>query len=190
LLKITVPGIPDFYQGSEVWDFRLVDPDNREPVDYEKRQMLLTWLQQAAAQKSPAELAQELKDTITDGRLKLFVIHKALDLRSRRPMLFSDGSYVPLRPEGLRKRNIVAFAREHGNEALLMVVGRFFMDFPADQINVSAPWSDTRIELPDFAEKAVWRDIYTQRRFENPSSLSVAEIFAQYPFACLERVTE
>jgi (1->4)-alpha-D-glucan 1-alpha-D-glucosylmutase len=170
-----------------VWDFRLVDPDNREPVDYEKRQVLLTWLQQAAAQKSPEELAAELKSTITDGRLKLYAVHKALELRGRHADVFSNGRYVPLRAEGEKRRNVVAFARHNGENAAIVMVGRFFMDFSV-QPNAIPTWADTRIELPEFARKGVWRDIYSQRQFENPAALTMAEVFSLYPFACLERV--
>ncbi len=190
LLKITAPGIPDFYQGSEIWDFRLVDPDNREPVDYEKRQTLLTWLQQAASQNSPEELAGELKSSVSDGRLKLLVVHQALELRARWPNLFSMGRYIPLRSEGVRRRNVVAFARQHDDEAVIVAVGRFFMDFPTELSDPTALWGDTHLELREFAQKGTWRDIYSQRRFENLSSLTAADLFAHYPFACLERVRE
>jgi (1->4)-alpha-D-glucan 1-alpha-D-glucosylmutase len=186
LIKITAPGIPDFYQGSELWDFRLVDPDNRGTVDYQQRQNLLTSLQKLAAEKDPADLAAELKSSISDGRLKLFVIHKALALRNRYPMLFSDGSYLAVRSEGNRRRNAMAFLRMRGEEAVLTATGRFFMEFASTPVGES--WEDGHFDLPDFAHNWSWRDIYTNQRFENLSQLAFKQLFAHFPFACLERV--
>ena len=111
LLKITAPGVPDFYQGTEVWDFSLVDPDNRRPVDFSIRAALLTGLQERIAAGSPAAVTRDLLAHWEDGRVKMYAIHRALHCRRRSPELFQAGDYVPLRTGGAGGDHLVAFAR-------------------------------------------------------------------------------
>jgi len=114
LLRLTSPGIPDLYQGTEFWDFSLVDPDNRRPVDYAARSRALD----AAVQ--PEHLVQFWRD----GRIKQAVLHRALALRAAHPVLFGEGTYVPLRVEGAAADHIVAFLRQHADQTVMSVVSR------------------------------------------------------------------
>ena len=120
LLKITCPGVPDFYQGTELWDLTLVDPDNRRPVDFQKRQTLL-----AEVAKLNPEKAPELLAAYSDGKAKLYVIHKALLFRRKHRRLFEEGEYLPLAVGGARADHVVAFARKTGDSYAVTVVPRF-----------------------------------------------------------------
>jgi (1->4)-alpha-D-glucan 1-alpha-D-glucosylmutase len=112
LLKIACPGVPDFYQGTELWDFSLVDPDNRRPVDFPKRALLLNELQ-IRESGGAAPLLREIVSRWEDGRIKLFLTYKALNFRKRHRDLFLSGSYRPLPVSGAKKEHVLAFAREH-----------------------------------------------------------------------------
>ncbi|HLI23283.1 MAG TPA: malto-oligosyltrehalose synthase [Stellaceae bacterium] len=111
VLKATVPGVPDFYQGCEFWDLSLVDPDNRRPVDYEARRNAIAALDFASA------LARW-----REGWLKLWLIERLLAMRNRRPNLFLNGSYKPILAEGSAAAHVVAFERRDGDAAILVVV--------------------------------------------------------------------
>jgi len=142
LLKFTAPGVPDIYQGNELWDLSLVDPDNRRPVDYKLRQRLLGTLKRAlargdgagaapgasgsvAAKESPlGRLAHRLATEWTDGRIKLFVSWRALTYRREHPELFQQGRYLPLTVAGPREENLCAFLREHSDDQLVVAVPR------------------------------------------------------------------
>ena len=123
LLKLAAPGVPDTYQGSEEWTFDLVDPDNRRPVDYARRQEDLRGIREALAAPaaSLADLARSLVATKEDGRVKLYLTHRALDCRRRRAGLFRDGAYVPLEAQGTRREHVVAFSRRLEGETVLAV---------------------------------------------------------------------
>jgi (1->4)-alpha-D-glucan 1-alpha-D-glucosylmutase len=125
-LKLTSPGVPDIYQGQELWDFSLVDPDNRRPVDYNQRRWLLGELQAAAGEPAKlAALASELALTPRDSRAKLLVTWRLLTLRREHPELFTGGNYLPLEVRGVKQRHVVAFARSssmNGNPVQMLVV--------------------------------------------------------------------
>src|SRR6266851_4255882 len=120
VLKVASPGVPDLYQGTELWDFSLVDPDNRRPVDFESRRRVL---REIAADDWPrAQLARELYEQWQDGRIKLFLTQAALHARRENPDLFAAGAYQPLEPVGPRADNLVAFSRTaHGQTAVVVV---------------------------------------------------------------------
>jgi (1->4)-alpha-D-glucan 1-alpha-D-glucosylmutase len=120
VLKIASPGVPDLYQGTELWDFSLVDPDNRRPVDFESRRRML---REIAADDWPrAQLARELYEQWQDGRIKLFLTQAALHARRKNPDLFAAGAYQPLEPAGPRADNLLAFSRTaHGQTAVVVV---------------------------------------------------------------------
>jgi len=120
VLKIASPGVPDFYQGAELWDLSLVDPDNRRPVDFGVRRRMLREI--AANGRPRARLARELYENWEDGRIKLFLTQAALHARRDHPDLFAGGSYHPLEPTGPRAANLVAFSRtSHGRTAVVVV---------------------------------------------------------------------
>ncbi|MEO1295229.1 MAG: malto-oligosyltrehalose synthase, partial [Cyanobacteria bacterium J06636_16] len=118
LLKLTLPGVPDLYQGNEMWDFSLVDPDNRRPVDYDHRRHELEQLQQA---EDRDWLLQNLLDYRQDGRIKLWLTHRGLTTRQRYPNLFLHGDYQPLKVRGEAEDNVIAFARQWENQWLVAI---------------------------------------------------------------------
>jgi maltooligosyltrehalose synthase len=141
VLKFTCPGVPDTYQGTELWDLSLVDPDNRRPVNYELRTEML----------SSAKNHEELWNTRVTGEIKLHLLHQLLGIRNSNPEIFSHGDYVPLDTEGKYKDHIIAFTRKHRHTSILVVV----------QVNHSNKhWDDTKIILPDDAP-VTWEDLLT-----------------------------
>lgn len=181
-LKATCPGVPDFYQGSELWDLSLVDPDNRRPVDYSRRRSLL-----AELSSRRLDIAAAL-DKFEDGRLKLWVTTCALHLRRRRPSVFKEGEYLPLMAEGARDDQVVSYARTLGSQAVITAVGRFFTKFEGSA-PVGAAWSGCRLQLPEELPRGRYRDVLTDQEFElgpGVRTAEVSELFAQLPLAILE----
>jgi (1->4)-alpha-D-glucan 1-alpha-D-glucosylmutase len=175
LLKLTAPGVPDIYQGQEIWDFSLVDPDNRRAVDYEQRRQMLTGLTNA----DPADLLASWPD----GRIKMFLTQRMLRFRRDNAELFLRGSYVPLRTMGTHAGSCVAFAREHENRWIVVLVPRLTarVGFPP----IGEHWQDTAVELPQKAGSGTGaRDLFTERelRIEN-GALRLADALAVLPFA-------
>ncbi len=190
VLKITSPGVPDFYQGTELWDFSLVDPDNRSPVDFALRRRLLERLQ--TAEEPPAELLRQLLARPGDGALKLYVTWKSLQLRKWFPELFCRGSYSSLRAEGARSKHVVAFARQRASTVVLALAGRFFLRLPArDFPPVGEPaWADTVVLLPRRLKCRLYRDVFSGELVKvegrnGANSVPLARAFAHLPVALL-----
>jgi len=196
LLKFTSPGVPDVYQGNELWDFSLVDPDNRRPVDYERRRVLLTELKASTAVPDPelAARVNALLGHMEDGRCKLYLSWRCLTLRRAHPRLFAEGSYLPLETEGEHADRLIAFAREHEGRHVLSAAPRLFTALlpegrtqPLDQV-----WADTRLRAPEEAGTR-YRNILTGEaiqveRIEGRPWLYAAQIFASFPVALLEQI--
>ena len=159
VLKLCCPGVPDIYQGNELWRFDLVDPDNRRPVDFDRRRELLAELTAPAAIADP-ELVDTLMTTVEDGRIKLLITARLLALRRRHPALFADGSYEPLEVSGETGRHVIAFARSHGPTRLVVAVGRWFTALSSDEGRSfdSNRLAGTRIERPGGEAAAKWSD--------------------------------
>jgi (1->4)-alpha-D-glucan 1-alpha-D-glucosylmutase len=197
LLKITVPGAPDFYQGTELWDFSLVDPDNRRPVDFEKRAALLADLSRnSATAPDRAVFLQDLFAHRADGRIKLYVTAEALRYRRDHRALFHSGQYVPLEAKGTQREHLFAFARMHDEEAVVTLVPRLLTtviaDIRADQPAAEA-WNDTWLTMPAWRDGTKFRNILTGRMLSTVTSeerqvLPVGELFTHAPVAWLERV--
>jgi (1->4)-alpha-D-glucan 1-alpha-D-glucosylmutase len=191
LLKLVAPGVPDCYQGSELWDLRLVDPDNRGAVDYDARRAALDAVA-AIDVDAPGGAAKvrTLCDTLDDGRAKLHVIARALGVRARRPDLFAIGGYVPLRVAGARASHAVALARTLGTDALVAVVPRLvvgLLEGRADVLPLGAGvWQDTRIALPPSHGR--WRNVLTGATAEADAAngAPLALVLADFPVALLE----
>src|SRR5204862_8362750 len=128
VLKLASPGVPDFYQGTELWDLNLVDPDNRRPVDYEKRRQLLAGLMDHAT-------PEELLDTRRNGAVKLFVMRRALETRARLRSVFEHGDYVPLETTGTRRDCVFAFARRDGAATAVACVPRLIATLVPDAMS-------------------------------------------------------
>lgn len=196
LLKITAPGIPDFYQGSELWDFSLVDPDNRRPVDFAIRKRALAELKGGEAAAGPLTLARMLAADMRDGRIKLYLICRALKLRNEKRRLFENGQYTPLPVEGERADNVCAFARIDENGSVLVIVPRFFtrlVGHPGDPPLGKDAWSGTRLLLPAAQGEGRYRNVFTGEclepvRQEDGSILHLADIIADFPVALLESI--
>jgi (1->4)-alpha-D-glucan 1-alpha-D-glucosylmutase len=193
VLKIASPGVPDFYQGTETWDFSLVDPDNRRPVDYKKRLALFKELRRKEA-KSPAALLPRLLSRWQDGAIKLFVTMRALNFRRSHPELFQEGDYLPLMSRGKRNRHLVAFARRRGEAWVLAVVPRVCSQLATSAQPPLGPaiWGKEGLPLPPGAP-GVWENVFTRATLRvSPGgaapALPLAEVFRQLPVALLAGV--
>jgi len=194
LLKIASPGVPDFYQGSEIWDFSLVDPDNRRPVDYSRRVGLLRELRRMEALGSVPAIEQALQNP-ADGVIKLYVTSRALCFRKSNGDLLAKGSYIPLRAVGGRQNHAIAFARALGRRCAIAVAGRFFMALGAEKTKPTgeAAWGGSALLLRRDLSRAAYRDVFSGCTIETVQrngkhTLPLAEVFAHLPVALLEGV--
>jgi len=185
LIKITSPGVPDFYQGSELWDFSLVDPDNRRPVDFKKRKILLREIIKRV-DSDVVELIEDLWINKSDGRIKLFLIYMALRARNRHRELFQRGDYIPLEVAGRFKEHVISFARSYSNNWAITVTPRFLAGLiPDDQSPFGKDvWQDTRINLRNISH-SLWENVFTRKKIEGQNSLLLGEILQNFPVALL-----
>src|SRR5204862_2419455 len=160
VLKLASPGVPDFYQGTELWDLNLVDPDNRRPVDYARRRAILEAVI-CRREVDDTAMAAELLAHRRDGRIKMFVAARALAARQRLRPAF-NGEYVPLQTRGERADSVFAFARRHGSEYAVTCVPRLLASVVPDAATppLGPVWLGTRVELPADAPPQ-FRDVFT-----------------------------
>lgn len=191
-LKLTCPGVPDLYQGCEMWDDSLVDPDNRRPVDFALRERLLADLEARTAQGPTPALAADLLDTWPDGRLKLHLTRMLLRQRRADPALFTEAAYLPMEAEGRYADNLIAFARHAGDEAggrwLLTAVPRCASKLAPEgaRVPLGEAWGKTRLPLPEDAPAGPWRNLLSGETVTPDGGiLYVAEAFATLPLAVL-----
>ena len=175
-LKSAMPGVPDFYQGTELWDLSLVDPDNRRPVDLAARAALL-----ASIGETPDWRA--LAETWPDGRIKMTLIRRHLALRQQLPHVFTNGAYRPLAVEGAHANEIVAFARMSGRDAVIVACGRLFgratengRRWPAGDA-----W-DATLAVEGFSDIG---DVLAAGKTMRGPKLAVSELFDVLPVALL-----
>ncbi|MBX0329733.1 malto-oligosyltrehalose synthase [Oscillochloris sp. ZM17-4] len=194
LIKLTAPGAPDIYQGNELWDLSLVDPDNRRPVDYGLRARLLAELRDREAGGDLAELAAELLAQAEDGRVKLYLTERALGLRRERPALFAEGGYLPLIAVGDRADHAVAFARRLGEQEAISVAPRLSLRLAEGEQRppTGAIWGETWLPLPGVDVGAAYANILTGERLvaqerHGMAGLPMAELLAIFPLALLVR---
>ncbi|TKB91849.1 MAG: malto-oligosyltrehalose synthase [Nitrospira sp.] len=199
LLKIAAPGIPDFYQGTELWDFSLVDPDNRRPVDYTMRADFLAGFQSTRGilGSDQRRFVQELLATVSDGRIKMYMTTVGLHYRRAHASLFLSGEYVPLKVEGTKKKHVCAFARIYEDRAVVAIVPvllrglcRETESFPFDP----SLWEDTWVIVPSWRPASCYQNLLTgeilsSTETEGKQSLRLAEILGSCPVALLERMT-
>ena len=163
VLKLTLPGVPDIYQGCELWDLSLVDPDNRRPVDFGQRQAALRQLTAAARGGGP-DFIHDLAASWPTGRLKLHVVAALLEARREAPALFAAGSYEPLAVAGPAAAHVVAFARRLGRQTMIVAAGRLFARL-APQADRLAPaveaWAGTVVGAPRGAAGTSFRNVLT-----------------------------
>jgi (1->4)-alpha-D-glucan 1-alpha-D-glucosylmutase len=160
-LKLTVPGMPDTYQGNELWDFSLVDPDNRRPVDYALRQALLAGPPPRGA--TEPGVVSELLERSHDGGIKLFLTSRLLDLRKARPELFDAADYLPLETRGQAANHVIAFARQARDSALVVIVPRLTARLAGAGLRwpVGDVWGDTAVLLPEGLQGRAFADALT-----------------------------
>jgi (1->4)-alpha-D-glucan 1-alpha-D-glucosylmutase len=172
LIEYTSPGTPDLYQGDELWNFSLVDPDNRRAVDYELRKQTLDDLITAfeTSPESRQALLRELVDAPEDGRIKLHVIRASLAARREHPELFSRGSYEPLEVTGPRREHVFAFARLWNHSAAVAIVPRLTTGLvanPGDPPIGTSVWGETAVRLPPSVWNRTWVSPLTWERAES-----------------------
>jgi (1->4)-alpha-D-glucan 1-alpha-D-glucosylmutase len=189
-LKVLAPGVPDFYQGTELWDLSFVDPDNRRPVDYAMRQRLLEEMQSRASNGS-AGLIDDLLAHWRDGRVKLFLTEKALNFRREHAQMFLDGAYLPLDIDGPMQEHVCAFARRHEGRWLIAAVPRLLAGLvPAGEPRAAADiWGSAALPLPEEAPR-VWHNVLTGTKVTTPpggsaAALLLRSLFEDFPVALL-----
>ena len=189
LIKLTAPGVPDTYQGNELWEFNLVDPDNRRPVDYALRKRVLAGFKKACADgcDQQATFVQKLAAEMNDGRIKAYLIWKILNLRNRLPDLFQQGDYVPLTIAGDRAKHLVAFARHYDSQTLIVVAPRLCAQLLAGETRMPTGeevWRDTQIHISSAALRL--RSLFTGEQFQvEGGGLSAKNLFQHFPVALL-----
>lgn len=194
LLKICAPGIPDFYQGTELWDLSLVDPDNRRPVDFTSRTRMLDEMKQGLDKKGPLEYANELTKTMEDGRIKLYATYRALRLRKEMREIFEKGEYIPLEAIGTRSEHIIAFARRFLDTTIIAVVPRFLTKIlPLSDAPFHDIWEDTTIVTHAGANDLSYVNVLTGETLmktenEGITGLACRDVFRSFPVALLESV--
>jgi (1->4)-alpha-D-glucan 1-alpha-D-glucosylmutase len=188
LLMIASPGNPDIYQGMELWDFSLVDPDNRRPVDFQLRRKLLDELDICTEAGDLAGLCRELLDNFEDGRIKLWTTMQALRLRRTRRALFHEGSYIPLEATGAKRDHVVSFARAQHRELAIVAVPRLSFTLAGGAVipPLGELWEDTGIPTPASVPQEL-ENIFTGEKIAvSPGqTLLCSQVFASFPVALL-----
>jgi (1->4)-alpha-D-glucan 1-alpha-D-glucosylmutase len=186
VLKATCPGVPDFYQGTELWDLSLVDPDNRRPVDYALRERMLAHLDELEAQQGPGAVAAEVTREISDGAIKLWATSRVLRLRREEHALFRHGSYLPLYAAGAAEQHVIAHARQHEDTTIVVAVPRFACSLMRGEVALplGAVWKDWSLSLPSELHGR-YRNIFTGETLTAEGPLPLAEVFASFPAAVL-----
>lgn len=188
LVKIAAPGVPDLYQGTELWSLTLVDPDNRRPVDWETRRRALAGIVATPAEERAA-LVRDLLAAWPDGRIKLLVTWAALQHRRRSPSLYLQGAYVPVHADGAYRRHVCAFARHHADAWALCVTPRLIAGLVRPgEFPVGTAWGSASLTLPPGAP-SVWRDVIAGGEVEageRASGLPLRQVLGRAPVALLE----
>jgi (1->4)-alpha-D-glucan 1-alpha-D-glucosylmutase len=177
LIKLTAPGIPDIYQGSEQLDFSLTDPDNRRPIDFGR-------LAQGLTSEFPVPVTS---DVLSNGLFKQHLVARCLGLRRQYPALFGEGDYIPLDAMGARRKNVVAFARLHGRYKLVVIAPRLVLDLAGAQhpFAEAEAWQDTVVRLPREMKGRPWGEILTGRRVESGRQFALSSLLRDTPVALL-----
>jgi 4-alpha-glucanotransferase len=180
LLKFTLPGVPDTYQGCEFWDYSFVDPDNRRAIDYTKRATLLE-----SIEKETENLPQNLWQQREEGAIKLWLTDQLFSLRKSEASLFAEGDYLPLQIAGKYTTNILAFGRKQGNRLYIFAVPLHTAALCRDQETdfFSIDWADTKVVLPK--EAGSFQDVFSGRIVGKGEGLLAESLFKNFPFAII-----
>jgi (1->4)-alpha-D-glucan 1-alpha-D-glucosylmutase len=200
LLKLTCPGVPDFYQGTELWDFSLVDPDNRHPIDYRRRREILAELQGKVARAGDdlTPLIDELLAAVSDGRVKVYLVYRALGFRRTHEELFARGAYLPLEASGAKRDHVCAFARRAGGQVVVVVVPRLVVRLVggAEQAPLgNGVWGQTRLLLPPELAARRYFNVFTGEEHtpndhDDPSAPLLGVVLGRFPVALLSSFAE
>ena len=197
LIKLTAPGVPDCYQGTELWEFSLVDPDNRRPVDFELRRHLLDrvipFVEREAAERT--HFVRGLVESWKDGGIKLYILHVALRHRRAHSTLYLEGDYVPLDCEGPASAHLCAYARLHQDQAIVTVVSLLTGNLNGvlgQGVKEEEMWNDMWIVVPSWRAGSNYVNLLTGERFETVTrgerqALPVGLLLKHCPVALLER---
>jgi len=197
LLKITSPGVPDFYQGCELWDLNLVDPDNRRAVDYETRGKLLVELKsgfEGGADAAGDFFGALLRDE-KPGAVKLFLIWRALNFRETRRELFDSGEYLPLSAAGDCQQHVCAFARKRKEQSIVAIVPRlvFGLTGGTEVSPIGEIWKNTMLSVPTARQGDLFRNVLTREMVptvekDGTAALELREALKSFPVALLEKI--
>jgi (1->4)-alpha-D-glucan 1-alpha-D-glucosylmutase len=192
LLKIGLPGVPDFYQGTELWDFSLVDPDNRRPVDFTHRRKFLAEIREAE-RDDLLGLIERMMQRPEDGRIKMYLMKRALHFRRAQHELFASGDYQPLEVDGKWKNHAIAFSRTLRNRSVIVATGRFFSRLGVpDRLPIGRDtWNDTFIVMEKRMRFCRYRNVFTGEVLSpsiqsDGSGLLLADLFSRLPVAMIE----
>ncbi|MEP7291044.1 MAG: malto-oligosyltrehalose synthase, partial [Chloroflexota bacterium] len=182
LLKLTCPGVPDTYRGTEVWDFSLVDPDNRRPVDYERIRAMLDTIAQPSDRIA---LANELLTNRDDGRIKLYVLQTALQLRREQPDLFISAPYLALESGS---EHVCAFMRVYEGVGVLVVVPRLIVGLTEGQARppIGEAWGDATLTLPKEYAGQTCRSLFTGETLTLESAMPLATLLRRFPLGLFQ----
>lgn len=181
VLKVASPGVPDFYQGTELWDLSLVDPDNRRPVDYEVRRQALAWLKEEATGRGEVAVCREILDRMGDGRVKMWTMHRALELRNRMAETFRRGEYVPVTATNGMAGHVLGFTR---GGTVLVVVPRFAYTLMSGKarLPLNGAWGNGELLVPEMAGARV-ENVFTGERVdvEADGRVALKVMFGEFP---------
>jgi len=184
LLKLTCPGVPDFYQGSELWDLNLVDPDNRRPVNYDIRINYLAEIKNCEENNLVAFI-RELLASVHDGRIKLYIIYRVLQIRRQYRDLFRSATYLPLNTHGKYKNHVIAFARHNGTHWSVTIVPRFISSLvDVDSIPLAQIWEDTTVEIPEHAP-GLWKHVFSGKEIQCNRRVDLSVLLEDCPVALM-----
>jgi (1->4)-alpha-D-glucan 1-alpha-D-glucosylmutase len=184
LLKIASPGVPDFYQGTELWQLSFVDPDNRRAVDFTKRRQ---FLHEIGTDGFNGNRTKKLLENWHTGEIKLFLTYKALQFRRSHPALFESGSYLPLRTAGARTDHLCSFARRSDGHWMIAVAPRFISSMvEGESFPLGDCWNETSVALPDGAPRR-WLNVFTAKEIAagEDGDLPVSAVFEHFAVALL-----
>jgi (1->4)-alpha-D-glucan 1-alpha-D-glucosylmutase len=190
VLKLASPGVPDIYQGTDLWDLSLVDPDNRRPVDYTRRAQFLEALQDLHQREGTAAVCADVLRTIPDGRIKLWTMHRALIIRRELHPVLRYGEYIPVNIDAERQQNAIAFLRRDPStrQSVLVVVPRFPCSLAHGKPNLPLGdmWGKGVISLPDQSPRN-FVNVFTGKEIQADDSdqMKLGDIFAEFPVAIL-----
>jgi malto-oligosyltrehalose synthase/4-alpha-glucanotransferase len=178
ILKYMCPGIPDLYQGTELWDLSLVDPDNRRPVDYNCRTACLYKMKKA---KDKRQLVNELWNKRQDGKIKLYFTNRLLEECKQHSIVFEKGFYIPLKTEGMFEAHSMAFIRRYDTDLYLVIIS--LHTALMDKKNGKIDWKNTQIRMPKVCSE--WENIFSEVKIKTGESIQLNDILNDLPFAVL-----